>query len=314
MTMTPMPPVRMHAPRTADAALAALCEPGARVLAGGTDLVPALKHGLFPPAPVVSLHAIDGLRDVAAQADGTLRIGAMTTLSGLAHHAEVARRAPALAAAAATVASPTLRNAATLGGNVLLDTRCDWYNLPTVARASLGGCLKCDGTVCHVAPRGARCWAAHSADTVPVLLLLDAELEVLTRSSSGVVHTARTPLATMVSQADGRVAHALPRGALVSAVRVPARDVRIVHRKVRARGVLDFGMLLVAVSRHEAGWSAVVSAVGPAPLRVDAPNGPSLVEAAWAAAKPLGTHAVSPSWRRRMVRVEVARAVAALAD
>ncbi|MEN9786558.1 MAG: hypothetical protein RLZZ299_1822 [Pseudomonadota bacterium] len=312
MTMTPMPRMPMRVPRSIDAALAALAEPGARALAGGTDVVPALKHGLLSPGPLVSLHALDALRGVSRPADGGLRIGAMTPLSALVSHPDVSILAPALASSASTVASPTIRNAATLGGNVLLDTRCDWYNLPDVSRASLGGCLKCDGTVCHVAPRGTRCWAAHSADTVPVLMLLGAELEVLHRGDSDGTRCTRTPLASLVAQADGRTAHGLPRGALLSAIVVPRREARIVHRKVRARGTLDFGVLLVAVARHDSGWSAVVSASGPAPVRVDAPNGTSLVEAAWSAVKPVGTHTVSPNWRRRMVRVEVERAVAAL--
>ncbi len=302
----------MRAPTTPEAVLTALREPGARILAGGTDLVPAMKLGLAPPGPLVSLHAVAGLRGVSHGADGSLRIGAMTSLAEVVRHVDGSRGAPGLAAAAATIATPTLRNAGTLGGNVLLDTRCDWYNLPPVARASLGGCLKCDGSVCHVAPRGARCWAAHSADTVPALLLLDAELEVLTASPSGVAVPARVPLRSVVAQADGRTAHGLAPGALLLAVTLPKRDARVVHRKVRMRGAFDFGVLLVAVARHEAGWSAVVSAVGPAPVRVDAPNGAALVEAAWAAVKPLGTHLVSPNWRRRMVRVEVARAVADL--
>jgi 4-hydroxybenzoyl-CoA reductase subunit beta len=310
--MTPMPPMPMRVPTTPDAVLAALREPGARILAGGTDLVPSLKLGLAPPGPLVSLHAVEGLRGVSHGADGSLRIGAMTSLSEVVRHVHVSRVASGLAAAAATIATPTLRNAGTLGGNVLLDTRCDWYNLPPVARASLGGCLKCDGAVCHVAPRGGRCWAAHSADTVPALILLGAELEVLSASDTGAAVHTRVPLQSVVAQSDGRTAHGLAAGALLLAVTLPARDARVVHRKVRMRGAFDFGVLLVAVARHDSGWSAVVSAVGPAPVRVDAPSGPALVEAAWAAVKPVGTHVVSPNWRRRMVRVEVARAVADL--
>jgi 4-hydroxybenzoyl-CoA reductase subunit beta len=192
----------------------------------------------------------------------------------------------------------------TLAGNVLLDTRCLYYNQPEGWRRALGGCLKCEGSVCHVAPRGRGCYAVHAADTVPSLLLYGASLRVVGPAGERVL-----PLAQLYGD-DGLRPHGLARGEVLLRVELPAHAARVVHRKLRLRGSIDYAQLLTAVSRDDAGWHAVISAVGPQPIRVSAADPGSLVEAAWSAAQPLATHAAAATWRKRMIRVEVGRAVA----
>jgi 4-hydroxybenzoyl-CoA reductase subunit beta len=164
-------------PASVDEAVALLDRHGAKckLLAGGTDVMPNLKHGLYEPEVVIALSAIGELRGVRI-AGSALEIGALTTLEELESHPLVLARAPGLAQAARAVAGPTQRTMGTIGGNVCLDTRCVWINQTHFWRKSLGFCLKKDGTVCHVVKGGKTCVAAASNDTATMLVALDAQL------------------------------------------------------------------------------------------------------------------------------------------
>ena len=196
--MLRLPPFRYHRPRTVDEAVSLLHEhgPDAMPIAGGTDLMPNMKHRLFTPAHVVSLNGIDAMRGIEVATDrGTtgggsassgspasgdgpsahaLRIGGLETLADISANPLVRRHFTGLATAAGLVAGPQLRNMGTIGGNVCLDTRCTYYNQTEFWRGALGYCLKKDGEVCHVTKVGKKCVAAHSADTPPNLIALGA--------------------------------------------------------------------------------------------------------------------------------------------
>lgn len=300
--MLPLPKAEYEAPRTVDEAVRFLAEPGAMPISGGTDLIPSIKHRLFEPSLYVSTRRIAGLADIVEGPDGTLRIGAAATLRAVARHPLVLARYPALAAACGTVATPTIQNMATIGGNVMLDTRCLYYNQPEGWRTALGYCLKKQGTVCHVAPKGAGCYAAHSADTVPVLWLLGATLEL-----AGPGTTRRVPITALYGE-DGRYDRMLKRGQLLTQIVLPPAQSPIAHRKVRTRAAIDYALLLAAVQVDGGEGRAVLSAIGPRPIEVRAPVA-DLAEAAFKACQPLTTHAAAPPWRKRMVRVEVSRAL-----
>jgi 4-hydroxybenzoyl-CoA reductase subunit beta len=152
--------------------------PDARLLAGGTDLVPNLRRGIERPAVVVDLGAVPGLAGIAAT-DAGLALGAGTTLATLAADPRIGGAYRAIAEAARTVAGPSHRQAATLGGNLCLDTRCVFYNQSEWWRSANHYCLKRGGDTCHVAPQGKRCHAAFSGDLAPALLALRAEVELL---------------------------------------------------------------------------------------------------------------------------------------
>ncbi len=221
MSLLPLPSFDLARPTSIDEAVRLLAEPGARALAGGTDLLPNLKYGLLAPARLVALNGLAELRRIETLPDGTLRLGAGCTLARVGTHPDVRARFPALAAACGTVATPTIQNMATLGGNLLLDTRCTWYNQPAGWRDAIGGCLKCDGTVCHVAPRGKGCYAAQSADTVPVLWLYDAVAELVSEAG-----TRRVPVRELVGGDDGRTPNVLRAGELLVAVELPGEALR----------------------------------------------------------------------------------------
>src|SRR5205807_4300867 len=132
----------------------------------------------------LDLRNIGELKGIAPQAGNSVAIGALTTLSAVEHSTFLREYYPVLTAAAATVASPLIRNMGTVGGNICLDTRCLWYNQSLTWRKSCGFCIKKDGDLCHVAPGGTKCWAAFSGDTPPALLCLNAEIEIVSESGT----------------------------------------------------------------------------------------------------------------------------------
>lgn len=303
--MLPFPAFDLETPRRLDEALALAATPGSRLLAGGTDLLPSMKHRLFRPDLLISLAGVGELRGQRDEGGG-LAVGAMTTLAELARDPRVLARYPALAAACRTVATPTIQGMGTLGGNVMLDTRCLYYNQPAGWRAAIGGCLKAEGSVCHVARTGAGCYAVSSSDTVPALWLYGARLRLA--SVAGIREIALPEL----FGEDGREWVRLRPGELLVEVLLPPPGEPVVHRKLRLRGAIDYGLLLVAVRREGRGARAVLSALGPRPVEIVAEDAEDLPEIGWGAARPLGTHAAPATWRKAMVRVELRRALGAI--
>ena len=316
-----------HRPETVAEAARLLAEhPGrARLIAGGTDLMPNMKHGLFTPEHVVALKQIGELHGIVEQ-DGELVIGAAESLSAVARHPVVRHRFRSLAQAAGSVAGPQLRNMGTIGGNLCLDTRCTYYNQTYFWRNALGFCLKKDGDVCHVTKVGKKCVAAHSADTAGVLMTLGAVADL--ESVSG---TRSVPVAEFFV-ADGIENTVRAWNEIVTRVRIPLPQerTRTAFRKVRQRGAIDFPLLNVAVAA-ELGeglevedMRIVVSALGSRPRvvaglekvargrRLDDATGEAIAERAFQQCHPLTNIIVDPEWRRAMVAVEVRRALSDL--
>jgi 4-hydroxybenzoyl-CoA reductase subunit beta len=230
----------------------------AKLIAGGTDLVPNLRRGIEPARVLVDLAGVPGLAEIAFEA-GALTLGARVTLARLAGDAVIACEYPALAEAARAIAGPGHRSAATLAGNLCLDTRCIFYNQSEWWRAANGYCLKRGGTVCHVAPQGKRCHAAFSGDLAPALLVRGAEVDL--SSTRG---TRRLALADLYRD-DGAAHLTLARDEVLTGVRVPAAppNLRSAYRKARTRGAMDFPLAGVAVglSVHEGMLSALRVAI-----------------------------------------------------
>ena len=321
-----LPQFRLLRPRAVEEAVAYLAKHSGsvRVLAGGTDLIPSMRQKLFEPEFVLDLRGLAELRGVRPQADGAVEIGALTTLSAIEKSAYLHHHYPVLTEAAATVASPVLRNMGTIGGNICLDTRCLWYNQSLTWRKGCGFCIKKDGNLCHVAPGGTKCWAAFSGDTPPALLCLKAEIEIA--SPSG---TRRTPLRDFYT-GDGENYRKLQRNELVTRVFLPVEsaDYRGIYRKLRVRGSIDYPLAGVAVvikrsNGHVADARLAITAVNPAPLlvqragemligkAVDEALADAVGDLAARTAKPLTTSALTPEYRREMIRVFTKRAVLA---
>jgi 4-hydroxybenzoyl-CoA reductase subunit beta len=324
-----LPDFKLLRPRTVEAAIDHLARFGAnvRVLAGGTDLIPSMRQKLFEPEYVLDLRRIADMRGIKPQPDGAVEIGALTTLRAIETSPYLRQYYPVLTEAAATVASPVLRNMGTLGGNICLDTRCLWYNQSLTWRKGCGFCIKKDGDLCHVAPGGTKCWAVFSGDTPPALLCLNAEIEI-----SGPTGIRRVALHDFYTGL-GDDYRKLQPGELVTRVFLPeaSANYRGIYRKLRVRGSIDYPLAGVAVvmknsNGHVSDARVGITAVNPAPMLVkgatelltDKVMDDALAEAvgdlAARTAKPLTTSALTPEYRREMIRVFTKRAVLAAAS
>jgi 4-hydroxybenzoyl-CoA reductase subunit beta len=270
--MLRLPKFEIATPTSINEAVALLAEagPSAMIVAGGTDLLPNMKHELFTPDLVVSLAKIEELRGIRRIDGGWLAIGAMTSLAEVSASELVRAQAPALAQAAGLVAGPQLRTMGTLGGNVMLDTRCQWYNQTHFWRKALGFCLKKDGSVCHVVAGGSKCVAAASNDTAPALMTLAATLEIENLDGR------RTLPIDDFFIADGIQNKKLDASEILVEIRLPptSRGHRGAYGKLRDRGSIDFPLLGVAVrldvdaAGSIADADVVLTALQARPLRV----------------------------------------------
>jgi len=326
-----LPQFKLLRPRSLDEAVSYLSKHAnnVRVLAGGTDLIPSMRQKLFEPEYVLDIRHIADLNGIREQKGTGIEIGALTTLTTIEHSDLLRRRYPVLTEAAATVASPLLRNMGTIGGNICLDTRCLWYNQSLTWRKGCGFCIKKDGDLCHVAPGGTKCWAAFSGDTPPALLCLNAEVEIVSPSGSR-----RIPLPEFYTGI-GDDYRRLQPNELLTRVILPesSADYSGIYRKLRVRGSIDYplaGVAVVMKMKHSNGHIAdarlAITAVNPAPLLIKGATamlaGKALDEALAAAvgdlaaktAKPLTTSALAPEYRREMIRVFTKRAVLAAAQ
>ena len=331
--MLRLPQFEVESPDTVEGVITALQRrPGARLVAGGTDILPNLKHFLDTPPALVSLARVSALRGVVRDdAAGVLRIGAGVTLTQVAEHEELRALFPSLAQAAGLVATPLIRNMGTLGGNVNLDTRCRYVNQSEFWRGAIGGgCLKSEGDVCHVVPKGRNCVAAMSSDNVPALISLDARIVLVGPEG-------RRELALEEYYTADGLAHTLARpGELTLELRVPLptgpRRTRYIKWAVRKS--FDFPLLSVALRidlkadgphAEIAGIKVVAGVLGAKPRtlsRLEDVLGKQLSdpavarivsEAAYAQCKPLENVPYEAAYRREMIRVYTRRGVQALA-
>jgi 4-hydroxybenzoyl-CoA reductase subunit beta len=298
-----------------------------RIIAGGTDLIPSMRQKLFEPEYVLDLRGIAAMRGIKPQPEGGVEIGALTTLRAIERSDHLRQHYAVLTEAAATVASPVLRNMGTIGGNICLDTRCLWYNQSLTWRKGCGFCIKKDGDLCHVAPGGSKCWAVFSGDTPPALLCLDAEIEI-----AGAGGMRRVPLRDFYTGLGDNYRKLQPNE-LVTRVFLPASAAgyRGVYRKLRVRGSIDYPLAGIAVvikrsNGHVADARIGITAVNPAPLlvkgagellmgkAVDEALAEAVGDLAARTAKPLTTSALTPEYRREMIRVFTKRAVLAAAN
>jgi 4-hydroxybenzoyl-CoA reductase subunit beta len=243
--MLRLPPFRYLAPRTMEQATRLLAQEGeqAMLVAGGTDLYPNMKRRQFTPPVLIGLRGLEALKHISGSPEQGMRLGAGVTLTTLAEHPVVLQHYPALATAAGSVSTPQLRNMGTIGGNLLLDTRCNYYNQTEFWRHSIDYCMKKDGDVCLVAPGSPRCWAISSADTAPVLVSLDAQARLVSVRGERVL-----PVRELFRD-DGINPYTREADEILSEIILPpADDWRSVYLKLRRRGSFDFPILGVAVA------------------------------------------------------------------
>jgi 4-hydroxybenzoyl-CoA reductase subunit beta len=325
--MLRLPAFRYLAPRTLDEAAHMLAQEGeqAMLVAGGTDLYPNMKRRQFTPPVLIGLRRIATLRGISGSPEEGMRIGAGVTLTTLAEHRVLKQHYSALAQAAGSVSTPQLRNVGTIGGNLLLDTRCNYYNQTEFWRQSIGYCMKKDGDVCLVAPGSPRCWAISSADTAPVLVSLGAQVRLVS------VRGERTIPVRELFRDDGMAPYTREADEILSEILLPpAAGWRSIYVKLRRRGSFDFPILGVAVALRGAADGSVadaritLGAVASHPVEAsDAASQllgqqltPELIEsvAANAAkrAKPLDNADLTINYRKQVTPVYIRRALSQL--
>ncbi len=328
-------PIRYHAARSVADAVEVLHGEGpkAMLLAGGTDLVPNMKRRQQTPSVVVGLRRVPELREMSVGHDGELTLGACLTLSNIVASANIRSTYAALHRAAGQVATPHLRNMGTLGGNLCLDTRCNYYDQNHEWRKAIDFCMKAPGPggtaqptptdgVCWVAPGSPRCWAASSTDTAPALIALGASVTL-----AGPNGERRIPLADLYAN-DGMTYLTKGPDEVLVKVHVPPRTDgwRSTYWKLRRRESFDFPVLSVAVAIRTARgdvveeaavvFGAVASRPMPAP-GVDTLIGRRLTDEvieefadrASRVAKPMDNTDFVLSWRKKVAHQYVAGAL-----
>ena len=301
--------------------------PEAMAVAGGTDVYPKMKRGQFTPRYLVSLGKVEEHRGIRREEGRGLWVGAGETLSAVANHERVRAAFPALSTAAGLVSTLQLRNAGTIGGNLFVDTRCNYYDQSFFWRQAVGFCLKKDGDICLVAPKSRVCLAICSSDTAPVLSSLGAEAVLVGAGGSREV-----PLDSLYRD-DGIDYLAKQPDEVLQGVWIPeeAFGWRNVYLKLRRRGSFDFPVLGVAAALRigESGVcqeaKVVLTAVASAPKVVaDAPEVlcgrpvdegaiDEAAELAMRVSHPLDNADMDYWYRKRMTRVYVTRALRRLA-
>jgi len=293
-----------------------------KILAGGTDTVVGMKQGVSSPKRVVWLGKIGELRRIAFSTNDGLRIGAMNTLDEIERHEDVQHHYPSLQQAIRSIASPQIRNRATIGGNLCLDTRCFYYNQSEFWRRSLGYCLKRGNGICHAAPELTTCGAVFCSDLAPILIALGATVTLRALESQ------RTIRLSDFYINDGKSHLTLRPGELLTAIHIPyVPNLRASSMKFRMRESFDFPLVnagvAVAFSDQQIcrRASIVIGAVASAPVIAFEASGmlmgkelsDELIESVGARiqeyVKPLPNIDTSVGFRKKMASLLVKRAL-----
>ena len=321
--MMRLPKFEYRTPRTIAEAVKIMAGagPAGQFVAGGTDLYPNMKRRQQTPKTVISVMHLAELNQITGDGRSGLRIGASVTLTDVCEHLIVNRDYPVIAKAARTISTPILRNMGTIGGNLLLDTRCNYYDQNYEWRKGINFCLKKDGDICWVAPGSSKCWAVQSSDLVPVMVAIGAKLRFVSTLGERVIDAAG------LYNDDGiDYLHKRPDELLVNIQLPPTNGWRASYQKLRRRGAFDFPVLGVATwietDNHNVKDARIVlGGIAPAPLEIkeaaDALIGKPFVdeqiaaaaEAAYIKARPLDNTDFVYQWRKQMARQYTLRAL-----
>jgi 4-hydroxybenzoyl-CoA reductase subunit beta len=296
--------------------------PEGQFVAGGTDLYPNMKRRQQTPRTVISVMRLAELNQITGDGTSGVRIGASVTLTDIVEHPLINRDYPVIAYAARTISTPILRNMGTIGGNLLLDTRCNYYDQNYEWRKGINFCLKKDGDVCWVAPGSSKCWAVQSSDLVPVMVAIGAKFRLASTLGERMIDAAGFYNDDGIDYLKKR-----PDELLVDIHLPPLNGWRASYQKLRRRGAFDFPVLGVAawVQVDHAGSvkdaKLVLGGIAPSPVEVKE-AGAALIghllnddhiqaaaEAAYVKARPLDNTDFVMNWRKQMARQYTLRAL-----
>jgi len=322
--MMRLPKFKYYAPREVKDAVSMMAgfAPDAMFVAGGTDLYPNMKRRQQTPKTVISIARLKELGEVRGDRESGMVIGSSVSLTDLCNHPVINQDYPFVADAARLISTPILRNMGTIGGNLLLDTRCNYYDQNYEWRKGINFCMKKDGDICWVAPSGPKCWAVQSSDLAPLMVAIGAKLKLVSANGERLVDAAdiynNDGIQYLNKRADELLTeiHLAPRNGTCS-----------VYKKLRRRGSFDFPVLGVAASLDFASDGTVLDArlvlggVAPAPIKVeearqaligaplDSERINAAAEACFVKARPLDNTDFVMGWRKQMARPFVVRAL-----
>jgi 4-hydroxybenzoyl-CoA reductase subunit beta len=337
--MLRLPKFEYRRPETLDEALKVLRDygPDAMPVAGGTDVFPKMKRRQFRPRVLVSLKHIQELRGISGDARSGLTIKAGATLTDVSTYPQIQEHYPGLARATGVISTPILRNMGTIGGNLCLDTRCNYYDQTHHWREALGWCKKAPGpegwplvperapdkeVPCRVAPGSPRCWAVSSADSAPMFIALEARVKLVSRGGERLISVKE------LYRDDGMFYLNKAPDELVAEICLPPADgVKSTYWKLRRRGAFDFPVLGVAVALKQSEDGAVeqckivLGGVGSSPQEITEASQlligqkptpevlEAVAEAVYKPARPLDNTDYHLFYRKRMAAVYVKRAL-----
>src|SRR2546421_8626279 len=286
-----------------------------------------MKRRQQMPKTVISVMRLPELNQVSGEGPSGVVIGASMTLTDVIENSIIKRDYPVITSAARTISTPILRNMGTIGGNLLLDTRCNYYDQNYEWRKAINFCLKKDGDVCWVAPGSSKCWAVQSSDLVPVMVAIGAKFRFVSTAGERIVEAREFYKDDGIDYTNKR-----PDELLVDIHLPPTNGWRASYQKLRRRGAFDFPVLGVAawVSLDKTGTvrdvRLVLGAVAPSPVQVkeaeatligqqfDEEHIQAAAEACYNKARPLDNTDFVMNWRKQMARPYVLRALAELKE
>jgi len=324
-----LPKFEYRVPQTIADALKIMADagPNGQFVAGGTDLYPNMKRRQQMPKTVISVMRLAELHEITGDGKGGLKIGASVTLTDVCEHPVINRDYSVVAHAARLISTPLLRNMGTIGGNLLLDTRCNYYDQNYEWRKGINFCLKKDGDVCWVAPGSSKCWAVQSSDLVPVMVAIGARLKFASTLGERVIDAAGLYNDDGIDYLRKR-----PDELLIAIELPPTNGWRASYQKLRRRGAFDFPVLGVAACVHLDSAQVVTEAklilggIAPSPIEIkdaaavlqgkplDSTRIEAAAEAAYVKARPLDNTDFVSQWRKQMARQYTLRALNELAE
>ncbi|HTG86178.1 MAG TPA: FAD binding domain-containing protein [Pyrinomonadaceae bacterium] len=321
--MMRLPKFEYHVPRTVAEAVRIMGDsgPAGQFVAGGTDLYPNMKRRQQMPKSVISVMRLAELNQITGDGASGLRIGASVILTDIVEHPLINRDYPVVAKAARMISTPLLRNMGTIGGNLLLDTRCNYYDQNYEWRKGINFCLKKDGDICWVAPGSSKCWAVQSSDLVPVMVAIGAKLRFVSTLGERLIDAAGLYNDDGIDYLRKR-----PDELLVDIQLPPTNGWRASYQKLRRRGAFDFPVLGVAAwiksnDQMVTDAKVVLGAIAPSPVEIreaaaaltgqplDEDSIQAAAEAAYIKARPLDNTDFVYQWRKQMARQYTLRAL-----
>lgn len=328
--MQRLPKFKYQMPDTIDEAVSILNDygRGAMLVAGGTDVYPKMKRKQFRPDILVGMKKLTDLRKISGDHQSGMVLGAGATLTEIAEHPEIRQHYTGLATAAGVVSTPVLRNMGTIGGNLCLDTRCNYYDQTHEWRKSIGWCKKAPGdgleseqVPCRVAPGSPVCLAVSSTDTAPMLIAMKAEITLVSKNGER-----RVPVGTLFGTDGMNYMTKQPDELLTEIHLPPSNGAKTAYKKLRRRGAFDFPVLGAAVSVTASGdqveaAKVVLGGVASFPIEVTAAEEAlvgqtlsdelieSVGQAAFKPARPMDNTDYHLYYRKKMVPIYVRRAL-----